>query len=74
LEFDTVFLPNLSKDDLPNIEDVELYGDDEARSNDGRLLYVGVTRARANLILTHSGERTSMLPGDENLYTSKVIE
>lgn len=74
LEFDTVFLPHLSIDDLPNNEDVELYGEDEARSNDGRLLYVGVTRARSNLILTHSGERTSMLPMDEALYTSRVIE
>ena len=74
LEFDTVFLPQLSATDFPKAEDTALYGEEEATSNDGRLLYVGVTRARSNLILTYSGEKSWMLPEDESLYTSKVVK
>lgn len=69
LEFDAVILPFLSDARFPNPTAIEADGPDEALAGDGRLLYVGVTRARAELILTHTGEPTSLLPVDPELYT-----
>jgi superfamily I DNA/RNA helicase len=68
LEFDTVFLPFVSENHLPDPEEIQTYGVEEAKSGDGKLLYVGVTRAKTQLIMTFSGERTSLLPGDDALY------
>jgi superfamily I DNA/RNA helicase len=64
-----VILPFLSDARFPNPTAIEADGPDEALARDGRLLYVGVTRARAELILTHTGEPTSLLPVDPELYT-----
>jgi superfamily I DNA/RNA helicase len=69
LEFDAVILPFLSNARFPNPMAIEADGLDEASAGDGRLLYVGVTRARSELILTHTGEPTSLLPADPALYT-----
>jgi superfamily I DNA/RNA helicase len=41
----------------------------EATAVGGRLLYVGVTRARQNLIMTATGELTDLLPTEEGLWT-----
>ena len=68
LEFDVVVLPFVSKGAMPSIEDIEADGDD-AFAQDGRLLYVGVTRARTDLILTYSNEISDLLPPDASLYT-----
>ncbi len=59
LEFDTVVLPFLSAHRLPHPPDVFAFGEDEAASQDSKLLYVGVTRAKANLILTISQPQDS---------------
>lgn len=69
LEFDLVILPFLSKLELPSEADIEEFGVDEASAQDGRLLYVGVTRAKAELILTYNGKVTDLLPLDAELYT-----
>lgn len=68
LEFDTVFLPFLSDANWPYPPDVRNLGAEEASSRDSRLLYVGITRARSNLVLTYSGRTTQLLPEGDGLY------
>ena len=68
LEFNTVFLPFLSSKRWPHPDDVSLLGPDEAAVRNARLLYVGITRARYALVLTHSGEITPLLPTATGLY------
>lgn len=68
LEFDHVFLPFMDEDHFPDPSQVEDFGQDEADANDGRLLYVGVTRAKTGLVLTHGGTLTHLLPADQALY------
>ena len=65
LEFDAVILPALDASAIPSRENVDAFGDDEARERDARLLYVGVTRARADLLVTYTTELTPLLPGPE---------
>ncbi|MDQ0456971.1 hypothetical protein QO005_003316 [Rhizobium paknamense] len=69
LEFDAVLLPYLSDSLFPDPAQVADFGKDEADANDGRLLYVGVTRAKTDLIITFQGERSSLLPPNNSLYT-----
>ena len=68
LEFDSVFLPFLSEQHWPNSSDVEALGPQEAAAKDSLLLYVGITRARATLVLTYSGKMTKLLPRNGGLY------
>ena len=68
LEFDAVILPYLADNLFPDPQTVRDFGPQEAQANDGRLLYVGVTRARTALILTYCGTRCALLPSDPNLY------
>lgn len=68
LEFDLVILPFCSDDRLPDPEMVEAFGEKDAMSQDGRLLYVGVTRAKTRLLITYTGEITRMLPVNNELY------
>jgi superfamily I DNA/RNA helicase len=69
LEFDAVVLPFLSDGQFPDPLSVADFGQLEADANDGRLLYVGVTRAKALLILTYAGSQSLLLPTNEKLYT-----
>ncbi|MBN2391967.1 MAG: ATP-dependent helicase [Anaerolineae bacterium] len=69
LEFDAVILPFCSDDVLPDPSRIVALGDEnDALSEEGRLLYVAVTRAKARLILTFSGSVTRLLPVDGSLY------
>jgi DNA helicase IV len=68
LEFDAVILPLCSSTRLPNPEVVAAFGAAEAASRESKLLYVGVTRARTDLIITYSGTLTALLPPDPGLY------
>lgn len=68
LEFDTVILPFCNNKKLPNSDVVEALGQADANSQDGRLLYVGVTRAKTRLIITYCGTITTLLPTDTSLY------
>jgi superfamily I DNA/RNA helicase len=68
-EFDTVILVGLSDSRWPDPGAIEAEGLDEAVASDGRLLYVGVTRARSALIMIHSDEATKLLPPNKNLWT-----
>jgi superfamily I DNA/RNA helicase len=68
LEFDMVILPFCNNQNLPDSEAIAAFGEADAIAQDGRLLYVGVTRAKTRLIITYSGELTQLLPSDMNLY------
>ncbi|WP_245771215.1 3'-5' exonuclease [Actinacidiphila guanduensis] len=66
LEFDVVFLPFCGAARCPDSDTVAAFGYDEAASRESRLLYVGVTRARDELIITHTGDPTPLLPAAES--------
>jgi superfamily I DNA/RNA helicase len=68
LEFETVFLPYLTNAHIPDPTLIAAVGQAEADAVDGRLLYVGVTRARQNLVLTCSGQLTSLMPTTGGLW------
>ncbi len=68
LEFETVFLPYLTNAHIPDPTLIATVGQTEADAVDGRLLYVGVTRARQNLVLTCSGTPTSLMPTTGGLW------
>lgn len=70
LEFDTVLLPFLSDRRWPRQRDIDVVGRTEAEIRDSRLLYVGITRARTDLVLTYSGRPTGLLPPNVELYQS----
>jgi DNA helicase-2/ATP-dependent DNA helicase PcrA len=53
LEFDAVFVPGVEEELLPHMRSLEEGTVEEER----RLLYVGMTRAREHLVLTHASTR-----------------
>lgn len=67
LEFDSVILPRLNSSQLPSPDDVSAFGEQRAFADAGRLLYVGITRARQGLILSCSGPQTPLLPVESHL-------
>lgn len=69
LEFDVVILPLLDSTNLPDQEHISIYGEEDALTHDGRLLYVAVTRAKTELLILHSSIITPLLPEDPGLYT-----
>lgn len=71
MEFDYVILPFCGSDRLPDPNAVLSLGEEEALSRESRLLYVGVTRARAGLIITYSGTLTPLLPRASGLYVER---
>ncbi len=69
LEFDSVILPYCSADVIPDSARAKALGNEEdVLAEEGRLLYVAVTRARTNLVMSYSGVITPLLPTDSNLY------
>jgi superfamily I DNA/RNA helicase len=69
LEFDQVYLPFVSATRMPCQADRAAFGDDEALARDGKLLYVGVTRARVGLVISFAEAPSPLLPTDPTLYT-----
>ncbi|MCW2984044.1 MAG: hypothetical protein JWR63_1614 [Conexibacter sp.] len=67
-EFQSVLLCRLSADRWPEPQAILGDGEEEAQAVDGRLLYVGVTRARQNLIMTIIGPQTELLPDRDDLW------
>lgn len=67
-EFDTVILPGLTATRMPDPIAIRVEGDEEASAQDGRLLYVAVSRARQNLVMTCSGELTGLMPMNNQLW------
>ena len=73
LEFDIVILPFMSDKFMPTEEEIEKYGSkDDALSEEVKLIYVSVTRAKAGVIITYFEELTELLPTDENLYDWRI--
>jgi superfamily I DNA/RNA helicase len=68
LEFDIVILPFLEEGNLPDPDHIACYGEEDALTHDGRLLYVAITRARTDLLLLHTGTITQLLPAEPSLY------
>ena len=62
LEFDAVILPHLDASNFPDADQIAAFGEPEARERDARLVYVGVTRARSELLVTYHSELTELLP------------
>lgn len=73
LEFDAVLLPMIGGDLLPSSEDVQAFGRGEAESVAGKLLYVGVTRAKVTLIMTYVGAPATLLPAGRGLYVERAM-
>jgi hypothetical protein len=67
-EFDTVIMVGLSEASWPEPEIIRAQGAEVAATIDGPLLYVGVTRARRELIMTSVGAPTSLLPDNKDLW------
>ncbi|WP_455903722.1 3'-5' exonuclease [Microbacterium sp.] len=62
LEFDAVILPFMGSDLAPEPGHVASFGLDEAMERDSRLVYVGITRARSELLVTYQGQLSPLLP------------
>ena len=58
---------------MPNKQVVDAYGKDDAATRDGKLLYVAVTRAKAELTATYSGTITPLLPMDDGLWQHEEL-
>ncbi|WP_024365323.1 3'-5' exonuclease [Arthrobacter sp. TB 26] len=71
LEFDTVIMPFLNTVPYPDV--LRAFAEDEACSREARLLYVSITRARAGLILTHSGKLSRLLPENAGLWSERDL-
>ena len=73
LEFDAVYLPFCGRDRFPDQAEIDSFGEEDAAIEDGRLLYVGVTRAKVQLVLTYSGSPSSLLPTAQDLYQRTAL-
>jgi superfamily I DNA/RNA helicase len=67
-EFDSVILVGVTMSKWPEPRAISGLGPEQAAAADGRLLYVGVSRARQNLIITTTGAPTALLPPNEDLW------
>jgi len=73
LEFDLVFIVGLEEDLFPHINSKK--GDEDAIEEERRLFYVGVTRAKKQLFLTHASLRYiygRMQPMRQSRFLSEV--
>lgn len=67
-EFQSVILVGLTAEGWPDPMAVAADGEVEATALDGRLLYVGVSRARQNLIITTTSGLTALMPENQELW------
>jgi superfamily I DNA/RNA helicase len=67
-EFDTVILVGISADRWPEPKLISARGAEAAAAEDGPLLYVGLTRARRELLMTTVGEPSKLLPKNDGLW------
>jgi superfamily I DNA/RNA helicase len=68
LEFDAVIMPFCGESHMPHPDVTTAFGPEGAAARETRLLYVGITRARTDLLLTYSSQITPLLPPDDGLY------
>lgn len=62
LEFEAVIMPYLNDDQVPWPDVVAAFNPEETDAREARLLYVALTRARSQLLMTYSGTLTRLLP------------
>jgi len=75
LEFEAVFVPFADSSLMPEPAAVDAFGRDEALAREARLLYVAVTRARSELLISCStGELTALLPSQDDLMWAVVTD
>jgi len=67
-EFQTVILVGMTQELWPHPKAIEEAGEEEATALDGRLLYVGVSRARQGLIITRTGKLSRLMPPNTDLW------
>ena len=67
-EFQTVILAGVTEDLWPHPRAIEEGGEEEATALDGRLLYVGVSRARQSLIITRTKALSELMPSNADLW------
>lgn len=72
-EFQSVILVGVTEHAWPEPEAVRELGLEEATAMDGRLLYVAVSRARQNLIITATSDLTPLLPENDGLWLEQKI-
>ena len=63
-----MFLVSLSDSRWPDPIAVNHDGEESATARYGQLLYVGVTRAKREMIMTLVGEPTRLLPANDDLW------
>ncbi|MDR1193952.1 MAG: AAA family ATPase [Peptococcaceae bacterium] len=69
LEFDNVLVPFLSSDKFPDPDTVaNAMSEDEAYSDEIKLLYVAVTRSKYALYMTYSDRLSPLFPRDSDNY------
>ena len=69
LEFDAVIMPYLNDDQVPWPDVLAAFDEEEANAREARLLYVSLTRARSQLLMTYSEILTRLLPTSSGLWT-----
>lgn len=67
-EFQSVILVGLNANAWPDPMAVAARGEEEATALEGRLLYVAVSRARQNLIVTRTDDVSSLVPANDDLW------
>lgn len=68
LEFDNVIMPGCSNDMFTNY--LQDFNDDEKKEKElelSRIIYVGLSRAKENLTISHCGELLNIIPKDNNI-------
>lgn len=69
MEFDHVFIPNLTEDKLPDPDTVSRAASKEdAYADEIKLLYVAATRSKYGLYMTFSGTLSPLFPKDSDSY------
>lgn len=69
MEFDHVFIPNLTEDKLPDPDTVsKAVSKEDAYADEIKLLYVAATRSRYGLYMTFSGTLSPLFPEDSDTY------
>jgi superfamily I DNA/RNA helicase len=68
LEFDAVLIPFCDDTSVPHPDVVRAFGQAEASAREAKLLYVAVTRARTDLVVTYSGQLSPLVPDHDALW------
>jgi superfamily I DNA/RNA helicase len=71
-EFDQVFIVGVAESAWPEPVAIAADGEEAATASDGQLLYVAVTRAKRELIMTYVGSPTRLLPENKGLWLEQT--